>query len=115
MSTDKYLYLDVSGKRGHRAKMALIASNIAIQNQSDVTNQLLHNSRMDTNQILIVDDDREIRTLLADYLQTNGYKCFMAAEGNAMWHTLSEHDIDLVVLDLNMPGEDGLTLCRNLR
>ena len=70
---------------------------------------------MDTNQILIVDDDREIRTLLADYLQTNGYRCFMAAEGNAMWHALTEHEIDLVVLDLNMPGEDGLTLCRNLR
>ena len=70
---------------------------------------------MDTNQILIVDDDREIRTLLADYLQANGYRCYMAAEGNAMWNTLSEHDIDLVVLDLNMPGDDGLTLCRNLR
>ena len=70
---------------------------------------------MDTNQILIVDDDREIRTLLADYLQANGFRCFLAAEGNAMWQSLSEHDINLVVLDLNMPGEDGLTLCRNLR
>jgi len=70
---------------------------------------------MDTTQILIVDDDHEIRTLLADYLQTNGYRCFMAAEGKAMWQMLDEHDIDLVVLDLNLPGEDGLTLCRNLR
>ncbi len=70
---------------------------------------------MDTNQILIVDDDREIRTLLADYLQTNGYRCHMAAEGQAMWRILDESEIDLVVLDLNLPGEDGLTLCRNLR
>lgn len=70
---------------------------------------------MNTTQILIVDDDHEIRTLLADYLQTNGYHCFMAAEGKAMWPLLDEHDIDLVVLDLNLPGEDGLTLCRNLR
>jgi two-component system OmpR family response regulator len=70
---------------------------------------------MDTTQILIVDDDREIRTLLADYLQTNGYRCFMAAEGRAMWQTLKDNTIDLVVLDLNLPGDDGLTLCRNLR
>lgn len=70
---------------------------------------------MDTTQILIVDDDREIRTLLADYLQTNGYRCFMAAEGQAMWDALSENLIDLVVLDINLPGDDGLTLCRNLR
>ena len=70
---------------------------------------------MDINQILIVDDDREIRTLLADYLQTNGYRCFMAAEGQAMWRILDESEIDLVVLDLNLPGDDGLTLCRNLR
>lgn len=75
-----------------------------------------HNEQMETTtQILIVDDDREIRTLLADYLQTNGYRCFMAAEGNAMWQTLSDNTIDLVVLDLNLPGDDGLTLCRNLR
>ena len=45
---------------------------------------------MDINQILIVDDDREIRNLLADYLQTNGYRCFMAAEGQAMWRILDE-------------------------
>jgi two-component system OmpR family response regulator len=70
---------------------------------------------MDINQILIVDDDREIRNLLADYLQTNGYRCFMAAEGQAMWRILDESEIDLVVLDLNLPGDDGLTLCRNLR
>ena len=70
---------------------------------------------METTQILIVDDDHEIRTLLADYLQTNGYRCFMAAEGRTMWQALNGHDIDLVVLDLNLPGEDGLTLCRNLR
>lgn len=70
---------------------------------------------METNQILIVDDDREIRALLADYLETNGYQCYVAADGRAMTQVLKDHDIHLVVLDLNMPGEDGLTLCRNLR
>ena len=71
---------------------------------------------MDTlNKILIVDDDRDIRSLLADYLDNNGYATVTAGEGNAMWAALQEHQIDLVVLDLNLPGDDGLTLCRTLR
>lgn len=65
--------------------------------------------------ILIVDDDRDIRTLLADYLETNGYRTHGAADGTAMWKLLDETKPDLIVLDLNMPGEDGLTLCRKLR
>lgn len=67
------------------------------------------------NTLLIVDDDRDIRSLLADYLETHGYTALTAADGNAMWSMLDQHKIDLLVLDLNMPGEDGLTLCRNLR
>ncbi len=65
--------------------------------------------------ILIVDDDREIRSLLADYLQTNGYHALAADGGVAMRKMLETSHVDLIVLDLNMPGEDGLTLCRNLR
>jgi two-component system OmpR family response regulator len=71
---------------------------------------------MDTpNKILIVDDDREIRSLLADYLDTNGYSTVTAADGYAMTTALDSNKIDLIVLDLNLPGDDGLTLCRNLR
>jgi len=71
---------------------------------------------MDTpNKILIVDDDRDIRSLLAEYLDQNGYSAVMAADGTAMWATLQEHQFELIVLDLNLPGDDGLTLCRNLR
>ncbi|MCU6434238.1 response regulator [Undibacterium sp. Jales W-56] len=71
---------------------------------------------MDTSsKILIVDDDRDIRSLLADYLDGHGYSTMMAADGNAMWAALDAHQVDLVVLDLNLPGDDGLTLCRNLR
>jgi len=66
-------------------------------------------------QILIVDDDREIRTLLAEYLEKNGCRTLTAADGKAMWKTLDEAQVDLIVLDLNLPGEDGLTLCRHLR
>ncbi|HEY5800002.1 MAG TPA: response regulator [Burkholderiaceae bacterium] len=71
---------------------------------------------MDTiSTILIVDDDRDIRSLLADYLETNGYRTHTAENGVAMWKMLEEARPDLIVLDLNMPGEDGLTLCRKLR
>ncbi len=65
--------------------------------------------------ILIVDDDREISSLLAEYLEKNGYKTSTAGDGKAMWKALDDSRIDLIVLDLNLPGDDGLTLCRNLR
>lgn len=65
--------------------------------------------------ILIVDDDRDIRGLLADYLEKQGLRCTTAADGREMKAALDRHRIDLIVLDLMMPGEDGLTLCRNLR
>jgi two-component system OmpR family response regulator len=66
--------------------------------------------------ILVVDDDREIRTLLSEYLSDNGFRSVEAADGVAMWKTLeSTGRVDLIVLDLMMPGEDGLALCRKLR
>ena len=65
--------------------------------------------------ILIVDDDRDIRTLLADYLEKQGLRCTTAANGREMHEALAHHRIDMIVLDVMMPGEDGLTLCRNLR
>jgi two-component system OmpR family response regulator len=65
--------------------------------------------------ILIVDDDRDIRTLLAGYLEKQGLRCTTAADGREMRAALEAHRIDLIVLDIMMPGEDGLTLCRNLR
>ena len=68
-----------------------------------------------SDHILIVDDDRDIRQLLADYLEKQGLRCTTAADGREMKAALETHRIDLVVLDLMMPGEDGLTLCRNLR
>lgn len=65
--------------------------------------------------ILVVDDDREIRSLLADYLDGNGLRTFTAANGIEMRKLLDSTRIDLIVLDLTLPGEDGLTLCRTLR
>ena len=65
--------------------------------------------------ILIVDDDVEIRTLLARYLEKNGARATAVADGRAMRQALDKGRFDLVVLDLMLPGDDGLTLCRELR
>lgn len=65
--------------------------------------------------LLVVDDDREIRRLVEQYLDQAGYRVTTVAEGKAMWRALDAHRIDLVVLDLMLPGDDGLTLCRELR
>ena len=65
--------------------------------------------------VLVVDDDAEIRTLLSEYLQRNGYRVSTAADGRSMRAALAAKKPDLVVLDLMLPGEDGLTLCRDLR
>ncbi|HEY6772638.1 MAG TPA: response regulator [Oxalicibacterium sp.] len=68
-----------------------------------------------TDHILIVDDDREIRELLATYLVKNGLRASTAANGRQMRALLEEAPVDLIVLDLMLPGEDGLVLCRELR
>ena len=70
---------------------------------------------MNPEHLLIVDDDREIRNLLTEYLEQAGYRVSAVGEGKAMRRVLEANRIDLVVLDLMLPGEDGLTLCRELR
>lgn len=63
----------------------------------------------------MVDDDRDIRELIVDYLIKSGYAATGAANGREMRSVLGNRHIDLVVLDIMMPGDDGLTLCRQLR
>ncbi len=71
---------------------------------------------MDTTpHILVVDDDREIRDLLGKFLDQHGHRVTTAADGAEMHKALADWSIDLIVLDLMLPGEDGLSLCRNLR
>jgi len=65
--------------------------------------------------ILIVDDDAETRSLLQEYLQRQGYRVTSAADGKALRGALVTGRPDLIVLDLMLPGEDGLQLCRDLR
>lgn len=65
--------------------------------------------------ILIVDDHAEIRDLVGRALTKEGFRVSAAADGRAMRKAMVEHRIDLVLLDLMLPGEDGLSLCRALR
>ena len=65
--------------------------------------------------LLLVDDDRQLLGLLADYLRGNGYRVSTATQGREMRQVLAQHPVDLLVLDLMLPGEDGLALCRELR
>jgi two-component system OmpR family response regulator len=65
--------------------------------------------------IMIVEDDCEIRSLLSDFLAREGYATVCAEDGVAMDRALAQTRPDLVVLDLMLPGEDGLSICRRLR
>ena len=64
--------------------------------------------------ILIVDDDPSLRGLIRDFLAGHGYLVFEADGGQAMRSVLEREKIDVIVLDVMMPGEDGLTLARSL-
>ena len=65
--------------------------------------------------ILIVDDDREIRELVSGYLKKNGLRATAVPDGRHMRAFLDTDSIDLIILDVMMPGDDGLVLCRQLR
>ena len=64
---------------------------------------------------MIVEDDREIRSLLSDFLTREGYATVCANDGAAMDRALLHARPDLIVLDIMLPGEDGLSICRRLR
>jgi two-component system, OmpR family, response regulator len=65
--------------------------------------------------VLIVDDAREIREPLAAYLAKSGFRTSRAEDAASARRILAAYAIDIVVLDVMMPGEDGLSLCRHIR
>src|SRR5580693_4453677 len=69
----------------------------------------------DNGHILIVDDQREICDLVHGYLTGEGYRVSTAHDGAEMRRIMAQGGVDLVILDLMLPGEDGLTLARSLR
>lgn len=69
----------------------------------------------DGQRLLVVDDDREIRDLLSALLTRRGYKVVTARDEHEMRQILESSRVDLIILDLMLPGKDGLTICRELR
>src|SRR5438876_1471010 len=69
----------------------------------------------DNGHILVVDDQKEICDVVQEYLTGEGYRVSVAHDGGGMRRVLSQSHVDLVILDLMLPGEDGLTLARSLR
>jgi len=69
----------------------------------------------DNGHILVVDDQKEICDVVQEYLSSEGYRVSTAHDGGGMRRVLSQASVDLVILDLMLPGEDGLTLARSLR
>lgn len=65
--------------------------------------------------ILVVDDEPELREMIEEYLSGKGFVVLTAENGERMRQILAEHVVDLVMLDIRMPGEDGLSLARYLR
>jgi two-component system OmpR family response regulator len=65
--------------------------------------------------VLIVDDDAEIRNLAAKFLRAHGHRATAVRDGREMWPTLKTAAVDLIVLDVMLPGTNGLDLCRELR
>lgn len=70
---------------------------------------------MNSKHILIIDDDKEITLLLRDYLEKNGYKVTHAFDGTRLSRLLSDSNFDLAILDVMLPGPDGLSLCQQIR
>lgn len=69
----------------------------------------------DTAHILVVDDQQEICDVVQEYLTGEGYRVSVAHDGGGMRRVLGQSQVELVILDLMLPGEDGLTLARSLR
>ncbi|MGI9452910.1 MAG: response regulator [Geminicoccaceae bacterium] len=69
----------------------------------------------DNQHIVVVDDEPEIRTMLQDYLSHAGFKISLADGGERLKAIVREEEVDLVVLDVNMPGEDGFALAKYLK
>lgn len=65
--------------------------------------------------VVVVDDHNDIRDLVREYLEQQGYKVSVAESGAALRHLLERHTVDLIILDVMMPGEDGISLCKEIR
>lgn len=66
-------------------------------------------------QVLIVDDEEDMRDLVEIYLENSGYSCLQASSGSEAYIVLENEQVDIVILDIMMPEEDGFSVCENIR
>ncbi len=69
----------------------------------------------DATHVVVVDDHDDIRDLVREYLEHHGYKVSVAESGAALRQILERKNVDLIILDVMMPGEDGISLCKEIR
>ena len=101
-------------KSREKDKSSVLAFKISpVTNTDRLMTQASNTSRID--KILIVDDDARIRDLLRRYLTQEGFEVILAEDSKALNRIMMRDSVDLIVLDLMMPGEDGLSICRRLR
>ena len=65
--------------------------------------------------VLIIDDEEDMRDLVQIYLENSGFNCYQAESGSVAYEMLEKHQIDLIILDIMMPYEDGFSVCTNIR
>lgn len=92
-----------------------IHPNFPLAQRLQVSSFLMTTTDFISDHLLIVDDDAGLRELLTEYLSRNGFRVSGVADGRGLWAALEQAPVDLIILDLMLPGDDGLVLCRNLR
>ena len=96
-------------------KCTSVYQSVSIHFDTGFQTVSLYTGDMNEKSILVVDDHQEIRDLLGEYLGRQGFHISLADGGEAMRKLLADKQFDLIVLDLMMPGEDGLSLCQYVR
>jgi len=106
----------------YNKSVAQLCNNLITNNSTFVTlrngtaGEIVYNAAMsELSHILIVDDDEAIRSLLADFLSHYQFEVTTAGDGKGLFTALGEHSFDLIILDVMLPGEDGLSLCQRIR
>lgn len=67
------------------------------------------------NRVLIVEDEEKLASLLNDYLSQSGFECKIFAEGYDVVEYVNQHEVDIVLLDIMLPGKDGIEICKEIR
>ena len=101
---------------GHLSTPALATfPGIAAMNERPAAGKVSEPTIADHGHLLVVDDDPQIRLLVSRLLQRGGYRVSLAPDGRVMAEIMAKVDIDLVLLDVMLPGRSGLDLCRDIR